>query len=542
MEDFFRYFINTNILESLGITSIIIWVSVLIIIFLIWHLISSRNISIRSFLDDNPLKSEALMKAQAYNEERKPKKLEETEKNKSDLKNNSFENNQEQNLLNFLLQTKKLAEAFKIFSGKTVLDCTAKKHFNNVIKEAKEANIELAQKNLYRIEKTLNDATKYQGDSDQVKSERYFLLGGISELLMRYDVAEDYFKKARSFGAGKEQENMVNLLSKDEKSDEQIQSVGAELSLLIKQGVKLTKAQIKAFIQEVINKDPEDLAKIILTLHKIGKNLENSGDIEATILFFQEAVKIYDEFEKKYPGHYSSNLIHTHKKLVDLFEQTNKTTQAIEYCDKLANIYREFNTDGDIDINADCKEKLVSTLMHLSKLHNKNEDSIATIEVLKETEEIYRKLIQGLKWSPHHRSGLIEVLSSMGNIFNDLKKYRKSLECLQEALKLAYKQADYNNYSGNDLKTLSNILNNIGTAYIGTADYVKATAALQKAVKLLRKLVLLDSSSNNIHLAFSLNQLGTIHWIQENYSKALPYLEEAREIKKSVFGSKKRFG
>ncbi|NQT65128.1 MAG: sigma 54-interacting transcriptional regulator, partial [FCB group bacterium] len=312
------------------------------------------------------------------------------------------------------------------------------------------------------------------------KIEILLSLGKANRILVKLDVAAEYFRKALKLAV----DNSL-LLGK----------------VVLNLAETLYEMNSSAFALELLKKyttDSDDIelnlktnlfkTDILLDLEKI----DEAADLAETSLHAADQIKeanirfkVKADF-RKVKGKIAYNL-DDWKKAENEFNEAEKLYSKVNNIKGLAAIYNNLGV----------------LAMHQGEL--------------KKAETLYQKSLKSEK-ERFNLSGISICESNLGSLYEDRGDYRKSLNSMNEALRIQLLL--------NDRDQIPNIYLNIGVSYMDNGKYEKAEEAYNNSLEIS---VEFNMYKNVISV---LNNLGALFFKSGNFEKAIDYYEQAKKKSK----------
>ncbi len=171
---------------------------------------------------------------------------------------------------------------------------------------------------------------------------------------------------------------------------------------------------------------------------------------------------------------------------------------------------------------ADTSAAVTQFLVELFKVSDPDESLGETITAREILDRGAERIESELQDQPHIR---VELLDTIGKVYQNLGAYDRAAGFLQEALALSRR------HLGDSLETATR-LNDLAVLRQAQGDYPAAEALHQEAYAMWRKLL----PEDHVDLAISLSNLGSLARDQGDFDKAERLLSQALEIRREAYG------
>jgi len=202
--------------------------------------------------------------------------------------------------------------------------------------------------------------------------------------------------------------------------------------------------------------------------------------------------------------------------------------EALDYFYKSLTIQEEILKQaegGNVSLVKEIKKALTSSLNNIGVIYNSQG----------QFEEALNYFHKSLKIKAEDLSSLANTHNNIGLIYKNQKRLKEALDYLSKALELQEKI--------NDKRGIGYSLNNIGFIHKDRAEIIRMaggnsdsiTSELKKALNYYEKsLIIQREIGNKKGIAYSLGNIGTVHFKQNNYSLALTYHDSSLKLSKQI--------
>ncbi|HBE18166.1 MAG TPA: Fis family transcriptional regulator [Cyanobacteria bacterium UBA11149] len=287
---------------------------------------------------------------------------------------------------------------------------------------------------------------------------------------------------------------------------------------------------------QVLAQNSEDPKIKVEQLFEEGRHQYHSGQFEAALKSWQEALELYRQLkDRQSEGEILNNLGLVYRNLGDV-------NKAVEYHEQSLAIARELksrqlesnalNSLGNANFSFGKFDRAIEffqqSLTIAKELKNRDSEGITlgnlgncylyladftkAIEFYQESLEIARE-VQNV-----YAEG--NALGNLGTAYNSLGQYDKSIEYQEQSLALARKI--------NDPQGEGQALVNLGLSYLYLGNYPKSIEYQEQSLVISRELK--DIRTEGL----ALGNLSSAYYAMGNYAKAIEYQEESVEISRKV--------
>jgi tetratricopeptide (TPR) repeat protein len=289
-------------------------------------------------------------------------------------------------------------------------------------------------------------------------------------------------------------------------------------------------------------KKTDDNYQIALKYNRSNKNLssyayflQKQKQIDKSILYYEETLKIRKDLAKQNPSAYNSDVANTLNSLALIYENNNQLKKAKKAYLEALKVQRGLAKQNPSAYN----HHVAITLSNLANLYMNNYQLREAKETYLEALEIKRVLA---KQNPSaYNSDVAMTLISLANLYltnNQLKEAKKAyLEALKIKKDLA--KQNPNTYSS----SVADTLNNLAILYLTNNQLEEAKKACLEALDLYRDLAKQNPSTYNFNVADTLNNLVILFLTNDQpeeaekaYLEALSLYKDLAKQNPSVYG------
>lgn len=217
--------------------------------------------------------------------------------------------------------------------------------------------------------------------------------------------------------------------------------------------------------------------------------------------------------------------------LANVYSLEHENKLALKLYDDAYSIYTK-QEDGSIDSH----ERIAGILMNKAQLHRNILELDESIACIVEAISFIGKCYD---YNPRkYASQYIEVLNSAGNSYSDKEDYDKGEYYYKRALEIA--EVKYKENPSLFWRSYFNPFTNIGILLTSTGRYQEAIDTFLKAIEIVKNAP--ESNFRSKNLGDTLYNLSYVYCLTDDYSQAIPLLEESLIYAEKLFSYNKRYG